>query len=224
MIKLFSLEQFGIPDDKIIFSRYGFNLNNFKNSKKIYSDKLRFAFIGNFLPAKGLHILIDAFNRVKGKNVELKIYGKVLSYKALLENYFKYVKKMAKNKNIKFMGGFDNREIAKIFSQIDVLIVPSIWYENSPLVIQEAFATNTPVIASRIGGIAELIDGGKNGLLFEPNSVDDLYAKMSQLIENRWLLKELSQQQTPIKTVEENAQEVEKIYTTLMARNIASVI
>ena len=73
------------------------------------------------------------------------------------------------------MGEFKHSRIAEIFSEIDVLVVPSVWYENSPLVIQEAFLAGTPVIASDIGGIPELVKDKENGLLFKANDDNDLY-------------------------------------------------
>lgn len=208
--------EFGISEDKIALLPYAFNLENFKNSQKITSDKLRFAFMGNLLPAKGTHILIKAFNKIKNANVELRIYGQASSYKGILGNYLRYLKKIAKDRNIKFMGGFDNRNIAKVFSEIDILVVPSVWYENSPLVIQEAFATQTPVIAANIGGIPELIDNGINGLLFNPNDTQDLYRKINSIIENPRLIEDLKQNIKSPKSIEENAKETENIYKALL--------
>lgn len=208
--------EFGIPEDKIIFLPYGFNLDNFKNFKRSPSNKLRFGFIGNLLPAKGAHILIECFNKIKNDNVELRIYGQVSSYKGVLGNYLKYLKKITKNKNIKFMGGFDNRNVAKIFEEIDILVVPSIWYENSPLVIQEAFAANTPVVASNIGGIPELVNDGINGFLCNPNDVEGLYKKINFIIENPHLIKDMEQNINPPKSIDQNAKKIENIYGLLL--------
>jgi len=211
--------EFGIPEDKIVFSPHGFDLDNFKILKKIPSNKLRFGFIGNLLPAKGVHILIESLNKIKNNNVELKIYGQAMSYKGMLGNYLHHIKKITKNKNIRFMGGFDNRNITKVFQEIDVLVVPSIWYENSPLVVQESFATKTPVIASRIGGIPELVDDGVNGLLFDPNDPDNLYKKINLIIENPSLIEQIRQNIKPPKSIEENAREIEEIYNKLIDTN-----
>ncbi len=110
------------------------------------------------------------------------------------------------------MGGFDNREVANIFREIDVLIVPSVWQENSPLVIQEAFASRTPVIASDIGGIPELIQDGGNGLLFQAGNINSLYEKIKSVIDNPQLLSELRQNIEPPRDIKVNALEIEEIY------------
>lgn len=207
--------EFDLPKEKIFLLNYGFNLENFKKFQRTPSVKLRFGFIGNILPAKGVHILIKAFNKIENNNVELKIYGKQLSYKGELGNYLEYIKKLAKNKNIKFMNEFDNKNISTIFEGIDVLIVPSIWYENSPLVIQEAFAFKTPVVASRIGGIPELINHGENGFLFEPNSYEDLFRTVNTIIKKPSLIEELKQNIRMPQSIEENTKVIEDIYKGL---------
>ena len=206
----------GIAQGKIIFLPYGFNADKFSSPQKFPSDKLRFGFIGSLLPAKGLGILIQAFNQIKNDKVELKIYGKESGYKGVLTDYPRQIKKLAKSKNIRFMGGFDNKNIARIFLEIDVLVVPSIWPENSPLVIQEAFLSKTPVIASRAGGIPELIEDGISGLLFNPQSVIDLRQKMQYVINNPGIIEKLRLNSVAVKSIEENAKELEGIYESLI--------
>lgn len=208
--------EFGVPEDKIVFLSYGLNLDRFKDFQKIPSTKLRFAFIANLLPAKGAHILIECFNKIGDENVELKIYGRVASCKGKLGNYLNYLKKITKNKNIKFMGGFDNREVAKIFREIDVLIVPSIWQEVSPIVIMEAFATKTVVIASDIGGIPESIKDGINGFLFKPGNINDLHKKIDLIIKNPSIIEKIKQNIKFPKNIEENTKEIESLYKNLL--------
>ena len=144
-----------------------------------------FGFIGTILPAKGLHILIEAFNKLNHRDKSyLRIYGKLYPYNGF-EYYPGYIKKIGlNNQNIYFMGNFDNRQIGEIFSEVDILVVPSIWLENAPLTIQEAFCAKVPVIASRIGGIPELVTDSLNGLLFNPGDANDLAEKMKFVINN----------------------------------------
>jgi glycosyltransferase involved in cell wall biosynthesis len=206
--------KFGIPADKIRLLQNGLNDDLFSDIRKTDSVKIRFGFIGTILPAKGLDVLIKAFNRIRKKDVELKIYGSLYSY-ADFEDYPFYLKKIAKNKNIKFMGGFNHSEIAGVFREIDVLIVPSIWHENSPLVINEAFLSNTPVIASNIGGIPELVRDGFNGFLFKPGDPLDLQEKIEYIMDNLEIVSELRKNMLKIKTIKENAKELEELYGDL---------
>ncbi|MGV9206416.1 MAG: glycosyltransferase, partial [Promethearchaeia archaeon] len=99
---------------------------------------------------------------------------------------------------------------------IDVLIVPSLWFENSPLVIHEGIEANIPIITSDLGGMAELVKHGKNGLLFEPRNPDDLHRKMKRFIHEPELLTLLTQKVTKVRTIQEDARDLEKIYYSLI--------
>jgi len=214
---------FGISREKIRLSQNGLNSELFKGIQKVRTNKIRFAFIGTILPAKGLHILIESFNRIKKRDAELKIYGRLYPYVGF-EYYPSHLKKIIKNKNIKLMGEFNYFEIAKIFSQIDILVVPSVWYENSPLVIKEAFLSNTPVIASRIGGIPELVNDGANGLLFKPQDADDLQEKIQYIIDNPDIIEKFKKNIPKVKNIEDNATEVEDVYNKLIAQKESKLI
>lgn len=205
---------FGIPAEKIMVSRQGVNNGLiYRAEVRGNNGKIRFGFIGTILPAKGLHILIKAFNGVKNDFIELKIYGKMRSYSGY-EDYLPYLRKISKhNKNIQFLGEFENEDICSILNNIDVLVVPSIWPENSPLVIQEAFLAKIPVIASKIGGIPELINDWVNGLLFNPGDAVDLRKKIEYIMNNPDMLGMIKGNMHVAESIEDDAQELESIYT-----------
>jgi hypothetical protein len=76
----------------------------------------------------------------------------------------------------------ENARIEEVYRETDVLVLPSVWPENQPVCLTEAMASRTAVIASRMGGIPELIENGHNGFLFEPGDADALARCMSELI------------------------------------------
>jgi len=208
--------RFGIPRNKILLKRHGIDLGLFKGTKKTKSGKVRFSFIGTLLPAKGLHVLLDAFDKVGGE-IELNIYAKLRSYSGF-EEYYEVIRRKIRDKNAGLMGEFDPSYAGEVFRGIDVLVVPSIWNENSPLVIHEALASNTAVIASRIGGIPELITDGVNGLLFEPGDPDDLAQKMRYLVDNPRSLGRIAGFDSKIKHIADYAQEMEDLYDAVLKR------
>jgi len=87
----------------------------------------------------------------------------------------------------------DNQRIAAIYEQIDVLVVPSVWPENSPVTIWEAMASGIPVIASDIGGISELVEHGITGLLAPPRDPRALADLIEQLVKDPDLRREMGQ-------------------------------
>lgn len=201
----------GMPERKITYLDYGFNTRLFDGFSKTNSDIVRFGFLGRIIPVKGIHLLIEAFNGMKEESAELNIYGAA-------PDSAEYLKSRVEDPRVRFRGLYDNQDVANVLSNIDVLVVPSIWYENSPLVIHEAFLAKIPVIATDLGGMAEHVKDGKNGLLFELGNVEDLREKMRMMVRDPGLLKELSEGENRVRTIEEDAESTVDIYERLLQR------
>ena len=155
-----------------------------KKIKKDYNI-IDILFVGNVSKHKGVHILIKAFKKIKEKNVRLHIVGKGKD--------LEYFKKLAGNdKRIKFYGFVDKKTLDKLYEKANIVVVPSIWYDNSPVVIYEAFQNGCIVIGSRIGGIPELIKKGFNGYIIEPNRDYLLKEWLKRTISNRKKLQKMS--------------------------------
>ena len=146
---------------------------------------------------------------------ELKIFGSPDVFPV----YSAALRTRAAGLPISFMGGFDRTRTAEVFAQFDVLVVPSLWLENSPLVIHEAFMAGIPVVGARIGGIVDLVDEGRTGLLYDPASPLELQAVLRTLIENPQRLNELAEfarTMPRVKSIVEDAQEWERTYAEVL--------
>jgi glycosyltransferase involved in cell wall biosynthesis len=178
-----------------------------------HSDRLRLGYIGALMHHKGVHTLIEAFDKLGDVRAELHVFGDP----ATSPPYYTRIERMAQNPRIHFQGRFDNDEIDRVLGQIDVLVVPSLWYENAPVTIHEARLAGIPVIGARIGGIPEFVDHDVSGLLFAPGDVGDLRVQMQRLLDEWRLLERLRQGVRPVKSIEENAHELEGAYRRLIA-------
>jgi glycosyltransferase involved in cell wall biosynthesis len=181
------------------------------------TNQTRIGYIGQITPIKGLHTLLSAFITIAlTDRAQLSIFGDphtAPEYMRRLETLM-----AGKKTAIKFCGSFPHERLGEVLSEIDVLVVPSQWHENNPRVIQEAFASKTPVIASNVGGIAEFVQHEVNGLLFERGDVDDLAHQLRRIVEEPGLLERLRAGVPPVRTIEEEVTELEVIYQDLTAR------
>jgi len=133
-----------------------------------------FLFIGRIVKEKGIEILLQAFAAMPEKKLVVIGNG---PEKSLLQDRF------LSSTNIQFTGHLDKNEVLAILKKSKACICPSLWYEGSPLTILEAFATGTPVIASRLGSMKETIKDGFNGLHFTAGDPEDLKSKVEMLIQ-----------------------------------------
>jgi len=214
-------ERLGVEAAKIRISDYGFVplLRNSRNGSDGTRRPLRIGFVGTLVWHKGMHVLLDAVRALPSSAYELKIFGNP----DVFPDYAAELRASAGDLPVRFMGAFDRERIAEVYAQIDVLVVPSLWLENSPLVIHEAFMAGVPVVGARIGGIADLVDDGRTGLLYDPASPVELRAAIGGLIENPKRLNELAEfaRMVRVKTIAEDVQEWERSYEDVLRRRAA---
>jgi len=202
--------QVGIAAERIIFSRQGrdFDLTPEK-LVKMPADHLRVGYMGQIAPHKGVHVLFEAVRQLPGAALEVRAYGDVTPF----PDYTSRLRQMARRApRLRLAGVYDRTEVSRVLQGLDVVVVPSVWYENSPNTILEAFAHRTPVIVSDLGGMAELVEDGVNGLRFVPGDAASLSAKLMQLIDSPELLSKLREGIGPVKSVAEEMAELLRIY------------
>lgn len=140
---------------------------------------LRLAFCGVLSPWKAPHLAIEALRSVTVP-VELRLHGRL--EEPMFADYIASLRAAAAgDARITFAGAYAAAEASRVFADMDVLIVPSIWYENTPFVVLEAFAAGVPVIASDLGGLREIVREGENGALFVAGDAKSLAGAVQRL-------------------------------------------
>jgi glycosyltransferase involved in cell wall biosynthesis len=150
--------------------------------------RVRFGYFGQLTPYKGANVLIDTLKHLSAESlerVEIVIFGARLDqqppeFRELLEKQM--IESVAK---VSFFGPYRNDDVQSLLRSVDWMVIPSIWWENSPLVIQEARAMGTPILASNIGGMAEKVRDGVDGLHFLAGSAMDCASKMESIVSGR---------------------------------------
>lgn len=174
-------DEFGLPEDKLVYLDYGFDLARLSGRRRVREREFVFGYIGTHRPAKGIHLLLDAFGRLSG-NVRLRIWGRPLG------EFTSSLRAMASGLpcnagvRVEWLTEYRNRSIVRdVFDHVDAIVVPSIWPENSPLVIHEALQARVPVVTAKLGGMSEFVQHEVNGLLFQHRDVADLATQMERL-------------------------------------------
>ena len=215
-------DEFGVPEEKLVYLDYGFHRDRLEGRTRAEGEPFTFGYIGTHIPAKGVDHLIEAFGNVKG-GPRLRIWGRDRGVEtASLMEQAQRLPGLAGDR-IEWMGEYENaRIVPEVFNRCDAIVVPSIWAENSPLVIHEALQAGVPVITANYGGMAEYVRHEENGLLFAHRDPFSLARQMQRLTDDRVLAIRLGRRgylQSPygrVPGMREHAQAVEALYASLL--------
>jgi len=202
----------GLPSSKVRVADLGFP-ETVSPGPARNGGPLRIGFVGTLTWHKGPHVLIEAARRLPAAAYDVQLHGNP----HVFPDYAADLQRRADGLPIRFMGGFTAAQTASVYGGFDVLTVPSLWLENSPLVVHEAFQAGVPVVGSRIGGTADLVTDGVNGRLYDPSSPGELAAILQSLIDRPNLLAEWRRALPAVKTLEDDAREWEQIYAEVVA-------
>jgi glycosyltransferase involved in cell wall biosynthesis len=214
------LSENGLNPHRTKLIPFGLNLSYIKHLPRPNPESiLRLGYIGTVNEPKGLHILLKAIRLLIEEPLELKIYGNLEEFPEYVDSLYAIIED---DPRVKFCGTFPNNEIGIILSDLDVLVVPSLWHENSPLVVYSAQAAACPIIASNVAGISQFVTHEKNGFLFEPGDVKGLVEIIRILLGDRTLLQKLSNNSPRPLSIEEYVLKLIDIYHNLV-HDVASV-
>ena len=233
-----------VQEEKIKVVPGGVNLKHFRQIDRAkVREEMNFKegdfillFVGRLEWRKGVGTLISAAGLLRKEIDNLKvivvggkIYGKQKNSKDFKE-YQRLVEKAKEEKVediINFTGRVDNGRLPFFYSVANVLVIPS-YYEPFGLVALEGMACKTPIVASRIGGLAIIIQEGINGLLFEPRNPLDLKKNVLKIFESKGLAEKLSENAyNKVKqdfSWKEISSKIEKIYNSLINHENSSSI
>ncbi len=123
---------------------------------------LRVGYVGGIYFSKGVHVLVRAMRHLEGEPIQLDVHGHLDWF----PDYADELRSAAEGTSTRFHGPFAPERLDSVLAEHDVLVVPSVWYENMPITIQEAFRNGLPVVATELGGMAEAVENEVSGLTF----------------------------------------------------------
>jgi glycosyltransferase involved in cell wall biosynthesis len=184
-------------------------------------EGVQIGYMGQIAQHKGVHVLVEAFRSLDPAIATLHIHG-VLESNA---TYAATLRRLAGDApNIRFHGGYNQSELPAILASLDAVVAPSIWYENSPLVIMEALGAGVPVITSRLGGMAELVEDGRTGLHFTMGDAAALASTLRTLVGDAVLRDHLraGARANGRRSMADEMGELQEIYRALVAESTHS--
>lgn len=216
------IEDFSLPENKMLYLDYGFDLQRFAKPRvRQAKGTFIFGYIGTHIPSKGIQHLIEAFSLLNGSCI-LRIWGKPNQNTTVLKTMARTLN-VSREKHIEWLGEYQNSHIMNdVFNKVDCIVVPSIWVENSPLVIHESLQAQVPVITADAGGMEEYIKHEKNGFLFQHRNVKNLAATMQIVLDDPLRAAKigangyLQSEDGNIPNMQEHTKQIEDIYHQLL--------
>ncbi|MGE0258492.1 MAG: glycosyltransferase [Alphaproteobacteria bacterium] len=213
----------GVPDDKLVLCRQG--LPRFSAARptcraagcdEVNQGVLRLGYFGRLDPAKGIDILVDALRRIPEARVRLDIYAVRQNGS---DNYARRLERRAAgDRRIAFRAALPPDAVRDAMQRCDIVAVPSRWLETGPLVVLEAFDAGTPVLGTRLGGIAELVTDGRDGVLLPPERPAAWAGAILDLAERPADVARLRQGIRPPRGIDAVAGEMAEVYRSLGLR------
>ncbi|WP_338824282.1 glycosyltransferase family 4 protein [Bradyrhizobium septentrionale] len=205
--------QQGFPIERFHLSHFGVDLDRRAKPARRGDTRITIGYIGQIAAHKGVDLLVTAVSSLPANKVGLKVYGpenQDVAYMAAL--------RAAAGSNVSFHGTFEPDRMADIMSELDLLAIPSTWYENSPLVLLNALASHTPVIVSNVEGLTEFIQEGKTGWSFRRSDREHLRSVIAALIDNPGMVRAATAATSYERTSMTMTQHVCELYAAVLSR------
>jgi glycosyltransferase involved in cell wall biosynthesis/MoaA/NifB/PqqE/SkfB family radical SAM enzyme len=217
-------DEFGLPERKLVYLDYGFDHERLGQRSRRPGEPFTFGYIGTHIPAKGIHHLLEAFGRLRG-DTRLRVWGRPRGQDT------EALKELARRlpgdaaQRVEWLPEYRNQDIVRdVFDRVDAIVVPSVWVENSPLVIHEAQQARVPVLTANAGGMAEYVHHELNGLLFEHREPTALSAQMQRFVDDPQLARRLGARgylpssSGDIPHIRDHTEAIEALYTQVLDR------
>jgi GT2 family glycosyltransferase len=180
--------------------------------------RLRVGFVGAAIPSKGVHVLAEAFRLLADPRVALRIHGPFVPYHGDTGYEARVRSILGPHAGQALRGSFPHDELGRVLAGLDVLAVPSLWEENAPLTVEEAFLARVPVVVSDHGGLAERVSDGRGGLRFRPGDAADLARVVRRFLDEPGLRDELAAAAPRVPTMDEHVAAIEGLYQAALRR------
>jgi glycosyltransferase involved in cell wall biosynthesis len=209
----------GVPESRIRVMALGLDLSPWRRAMPNQADPgngLRVGYLGSLLRHKGVDVLLRAFRRLQVPGASLAIHGFAMPGDPFISQIRRFV---GEDPRAGLMDRYHQEDLPAILSNIDVIVIPSLWNETFSIVAREAILSGTPVVASDVGALPEVIQHEQNGLLVPAGDVDALHGALQRLSADEGLFGRVragaQRSASRIKSMENHVDEVDELYMKL---------
>ncbi len=201
-----------IDPDRIVSLPHGMDPAPFASPSRRPDPVKRIGFIGSVIPVKGVHVLIEAVRALDRADLHLDIFGAMETFHDD-QTYEQHLREQAGGaSNIKFHGAYTPEDVPRLLERVDVLVVPSLWWETFCLTIREGLLAGIPVVASDLGAMREALDGEQDGIFFRTGDPEDLRNKLKRLIDDDAYRGRFLNRGASVKSMTEYMEDLEDVY------------
>jgi glycosyltransferase involved in cell wall biosynthesis len=213
----------GIPVEKIVHEACGRSAVSALTDPPEAGGRRRLAYFGQLARHKGVEVLLEAMKILQAEelDVELALHGANLGlqnkpFQQKIEDLLAET-----SASVRFTGQYEQRQLPALLAATDWVVMPSTWWEASPLVIQEALLYRRPVICAGIGGMAEMVTDGVNGLHFHPGAPARLADVIRRAVTSPELWRVLRDQIEDPRRMEDHLEVITSVYEDALDRRLA---
>jgi glycosyltransferase involved in cell wall biosynthesis len=210
--------RWGIAPEKIRFSEHGRPPPEPVPDTAERGQKNVLGYFGQLNPHKGIDVLLRAMQILaeEDADVRLRVHGANLEWQS--SSFRRQLRALAElAPNVTWVGRYQRQDLGWLMSEIDWVVVPSLWWENSPVVIQEAFQYGKPVICSGIGAMQEKVKDGVNGLHFRRGDPQSLAGTIRRATESEDLWESLHAGVPNMRSIEDDVESLIETYSGILA-------
>lgn len=208
------LEFFPHPE-KIKVIRHGLDHEAIQPRRQFRYPARRLGYIGSLIPSKGVHVLLEAFTLLNRPDLELHIHG----YAPNFHGDTSYSERLAAaaSEHVYFHGAYTPEQLSEILLDLDVLVVPSVWWESYCLTLHEGVLSGLPVVAAEHGALAEATASWAGARSFRPANAQDLADTLSRLLSDEQAFRDALEDRGQVPTLTEMYAETARHYAALQS-------
>ena len=202
--------EFGFPAERVRVLPHGLPIRTTRRTRPLPERAAHFGYLGSLVPHKGVHHLIAAFQSMPS-HTTLDVHGSLSD----APRYVRELRAANRHPGVRLRGRVAPEAVPAVLASLDCLVAPSIWRENAPLGVQEAFVAGTPVIATDLGGHRELLEKG-GGILVPPGDEQALLESLERMATEAGLAARLAGSAPRPRSMEAHLEDLREVYCAIL--------